>query len=420
VQINGVEALVMLAYYAAFVVYIVVHERKRANAMHIEESRHFQEAYRLARELAMAENVADAAETVRALEALPPSVRARALLDEVPAAFSHHAPGNSGSSNGIFGAARALGRSVTLDPRNLAAVLSAAENSSDSEPLLGERDASQSVSLALAGSRQPSGVLSVAQALSEMSWSEILEMPVVALLRLTMPEVGLADTVRYPKLFAVVLPVTAPLFVVLGKRLALIPGAPLGLPALLYGLLCSLFSSAVIYSIYPRSGRHYGILSGFFTGLTFSMSILWMDVAASEMVRAWKSVGYIHGLSQQMLGVTVLAWANSFGDAVANVAMAVDGFPSMAIAACFASPFFTMVGGLGIAFSMSVLLHGTLHFTVELPLTTALWFLLLSTLRHVVLVPSLLKWRLGYWAAIGMIAFYACFQVMYIIAISAS
>lgn len=410
----------MLLYYAAFVVYIVVHERMRASALHIEESRHFQEAYRLARELARAESAADAADTVRALEALPPSIRTRALLDEVPGAFAQHSPNVSGSSNAIHTAARSLGRAFTMDPRSLASVLPPVDTRSDSEPLLNESNGSQSVTPALANSRRASGALSVAQTLAKMSWREVLEMPVVTLLRLTMPEVGLADTVRYPKPFAMLLPVTAPLFVVLGKGWALTPGAPLGVPALLYGLFCSLFSSAVIYSIYPKSGRHYGILSGFFTALTFSMSILWMGVAAGEMVRAWKCVGYIHGLSQQMLGVTVLAWANSFGDAVADVAMAMDGFPTMAIAACFASPFFTMVGGLGIAFSVSVLMHGAINFTVEMPLTTALCFLLFSTLRHVVLVPALLNWRLNHWTAIGMIAFYACFQVIYLVTISAT
>lgn len=56
----------------------------------------------------------------------------------------------------------------------------------------------------------------------------------------------------------VMLPVTAPLFVVLAKKLALAEASPLNSDALLYGCVCSGFSSLVIASIYPSDGKHYG------------------------------------------------------------------------------------------------------------------------------------------------------------------
>ena len=435
----------MLAYYGAFVVYIIVHERVKAEAMRIEESRHFQEAYRLARELAAAESHAEVADTVRALEALPPSARTQALLDEAP----HTLADVSSTSNGLKSAARTLVRAITLDPR---AVRHAPSDAA--EPLLGGSAGGTPV----AGQSRATS-LGLDGGLASMSWGALASAPLVAILRLTMPEVGLANTVRYPKPYAVLLPITAPLFVVLAKGLALRSSSPLNADALLYGLLCSAFSSAVVYSIYPSHGRHYGILSGMFTAMTFGMSVLWMDVAAGEMVRAWKCLGYVHGLSQAMLGVTVLAWTNSFGDAVANVAMARDGFPSMAIAACFASPFFTMIAGLGITFFVAVVMHGNIHFQaqarqqprslpccksthhasaavgapcctlrlarvsrrvcgVQVPLKVAFGFLAASMARYVVLVPTLFRWQFGRRAALSMIAFYAVFQVVYMVAIS--
>jgi Ca2+/Na+ antiporter len=45
----------------------------------------------------------------------------------------------------------------------------------------------------------------------------------------------------------------------------------------------------------------------------------------------------------------VLAWGNSVPDLINNMAMARDGFPSMAVAACFASPLFTLLIGMGVA-----------------------------------------------------------------------
>lgn len=407
-QVTMVEACVMLAYYTVFVVYIVVHERVKAAAMHIEESRHYQEAYRLARALAAADSTAEVADTVRALEALPPTARTQALLDEAP----HTLAEASSTSNGLKSHARALVRSITLDPRLVRHAPPPSSSGGDAaEPLLAASEGGTPV----AGlSRAASAALEPAAA----SWSALARAPFVALLRLTMPEVGLADTVSYPKPFAVLLPITAPLFVVLAKGLALRSASPLNADALLYGLLCSAFSSAVVYSIYPSHGRHYGILSGLFTAMTFGMSVLWMDVAAGEMVRAWKCLGFVHGLSQAMLGVTVLAWTNSFGDAVANVAMARDGFPSMAIAACFASPFLTMIAGLGLSFFVAVIVHGDLRFEVEVPLKVAWGFLAASMARYVALVPTLFGWQFGRRAAFGMIAFYLFFQAAYLTAIS--
>jgi hypothetical protein len=59
----------------------------------------------------------------------------------------------------------------------------------------------------------------------------------------------------------VLLPITAPLFVVFVKKLALADHSPLDSDALLYGFVCSGFSSLVIGSIYPADGKHYGARS---------------------------------------------------------------------------------------------------------------------------------------------------------------
>lgn len=46
-----------------------------------------------------------------------------------------------------------------------------------------------------------------------------------------------------------------------------------------------------------------------------------------------------------LLGGTVLAWGNCVGDLVADTSMARDGYPAMAVAACFASPLFSLAVG---------------------------------------------------------------------------
>lgn len=98
--------------------------------------------------------------------------------------------------------------------------------------------------------------------------------------------------------------------------------------------------------------------------------------------------------------------------------MARDGFPSMALAATFASPLFTSIAGLGMAFTLTVVLHGDLKFAAELPLRIALGFAFVSVLRYIILVPLLHKWQLGRTAAVSMLAFYVLFQVAYLWAIA--
>ena len=62
----------------------------------------------------------------------------------------------------------------------------------------------------------------------------------------------------------------------------------------------------------------------------------------------WGSaISHIGGVSPSLMGATVSAWGNSVGDLVADVAMARDGYPSIALAGCFASPLFQMLGGAG-------------------------------------------------------------------------
>ncbi len=79
--------------------------------------------------------------------------------------------------------------------------------------------------------------------------------------------------------------------------------------------------------------------------LTFMMSILWLNTAASALVGVCVVLGHIFGVKPALLGATVLAWGNSAPDMVADLSMARDGFPTMAIAACFASPMFTLLVG---------------------------------------------------------------------------
>ncbi|KAH6826406.1 cation exchanger 11 [Perilla frutescens var. hirtella] len=81
--------------------------------------------------------------------------------------------------------------------------------------------------------------------------------------------------------------------------------------------------------------------------VAFIMSVFWISTVAGELLNCLVALGIILKLPSALLGLTVLAWGNSIGDLVADVAVAKAGQPAMAMAGCFACPMFNMLFGLG-------------------------------------------------------------------------
>ncbi|KAK2102650.1 Mitochondrial sodium/calcium exchanger protein [Saguinus oedipus] len=72
-----------------------------------------------------------------------------------------------------------------------------------------------------------------------------------------------------------------------------------------------------------------------FAFLGFLTSALWINAAATEVVNILRSLGVVFQLSNTVLGLTLLAWGNSIGDAFSDFTLARQGYPRMAFSACF-------------------------------------------------------------------------------------
>ncbi|KYM77284.1 Sodium/potassium/calcium exchanger 6 [Atta colombica] len=90
-----------------------------------------------------------------------------------------------------------------------------------------------------------------------------------------------------------------------------------------------------------------------FAFIGFLAAMLTVYLVAREVMAVLQCIGYSCSISDAMLGITFLAWGNSIGDLIANIAIARRGFPRMGYAACFGGPMFNTLLGLGLTYSIA-------------------------------------------------------------------
>ncbi|XP_072352381.1 mitochondrial sodium/calcium exchanger protein isoform X2 [Scyliorhinus torazame] len=86
-----------------------------------------------------------------------------------------------------------------------------------------------------------------------------------------------------------------------------------------------------------------------FSLIGFLFSTILINAVATEIVNLLRTFGIIFNLSNTVLGLTLLAWGNSIGDLFSDITLARQGYPRMAIAACFGGIIFNMLFGIGLS-----------------------------------------------------------------------
>lgn len=144
--------------------------------------------------------------------------------------------------------------------------------------------------------------------------------------------------------------------------------------------------------------------------IAFIMSVFWISTVAGELLDCLAAVGVILELPPSLLGMTVLAWGNSVGDLVADVAVAKAGQPAMAMAGCFAGPMFNMLVGLGSALVIQTadLYPRAYELQFNLGIVIAFVFLFLSLMGSL-LVVTLFRFRVPRFWGFCLVGIYAFF-----------
>lgn len=123
--------------------------------------------------------------------------------------------------------------------------------------------------------------------------------------------------------------------------------------------------------------------------LGFVMSIVWMDLIATEIIALIETAGLLLRVSPSILGLTVISIANSAGDLVANIAAAKGASAKMAIAACFGAPLLMNLLSVGAGLSMRMIKSGgkPVPSSINRTCRVAFLFLFIAIFSHIVRFP---------------------------------
>ncbi|KAI5988579.1 Sodium/calcium exchanger protein-domain-containing protein [Pisolithus albus] len=80
----------------------------------------------------------------------------------------------------------------------------------------------------------------------------------------------------------------------------------------------------------------------------FFVAIVWIMAIADEVVNVLQTFGFMFGLSDAIIGLTIFAIGNSFADLIANMSVAVFS-PIMGFFTCFGGPMVNILLGVGIS-----------------------------------------------------------------------
>ncbi|XP_066386567.1 cation/calcium exchanger 1-like [Miscanthus floridulus] len=178
----------------------------------------------------------------------------------------------------------------------------------------------------------------------------------------------------------------------------------------LLGLLLAALAASTTDANCPPRGRRRRVP---WLAAGFVMSVLWAYTLARELVALLVSIGYVVGIKPSVLGVTVLAWGDSLGDLVSNVAMAVHGGAGgaqTAVSGCYAGPLFNTVVGLGLSLALAAGAQHPAPFVVPADAAAyeAVGFLG-AALAWALFVVPVRGMRIDRVYGVGLIAIYLCF-----------
>ncbi|KAM6155069.1 mitochondrial sodium/calcium exchanger protein [Rhynchocyon petersi] len=178
---------------------------------------------------------------------------------------------------------------------------------------------------------------------------KVLKLPVEFLLLLTVPVVDPdKDDRNWKRPLNCLHLVTSPLFCVLTLQSGAYGLYEIGSLLPVWAVVVIVGTAVASVTFFVTSNSEIPRLHWLFAFLGFLTSALWINAAATEVVNILRSLGVVFRLSNTVLGLTLLAWGNSIGDAFSDLTLARQGYPRMAFSACFGGIIFNILMGVGL------------------------------------------------------------------------
>lgn len=198
--------------------------------------------------------------------------------------------------------------------------------------------------------------------------------------------------------------ITGPIFVVYAFGYGAHWLGPLTVPTWVFLVSTPIALLIIFTSTSETPPFYYNAYSSY---LGFVVAITWIYTISSEVINLLRALGIAFNLSNEIMGLTILAWGNCMLDFITNVSIARKGLPKMAIAACYGGPLMSTLLGIGLPAFITLLIdpnHNTSLGTSPLLyiIFTFLIFSLVSSLIIVIILRFHVKRSLG----IYMIALY--------------
>ncbi|KAM9366138.1 sodium/potassium/calcium exchanger 1-like [Symphorus nematophorus] len=173
-----------------------------------------------------------------------------------------------------------------------------------------------------------------------------------------------------------------------------------------------LFLLPIVFPLWLTLPDVRNVASRRYFAVTFLGSILWIGVFSYLMVWWAHQVGETVGISEEIMGLTILAAGTSIPDLITSVIVARKGLGDMAVSSSVGSNIFDITVGLPVPWLMYTLLHDGEPVTVSSNGLFCAIVLLFLMLLFVIISIAACRWKMSRMLGLTMFVLYFVFLVL--------